>query len=254
MDNQAAIRRSLSPIATAGQHLSIRIIDNHNDILRTRPDIKINIQWVPGHTRVAGNEAADRCAKGAADLTYHCPGSFTSLAYIKRQIKEVSLSEWQQIWTTATKGREYCNIARRQRDWGPNWKPTKLITSADQTTASTIHQLRLGHGYFKSFLIRLPPYESTQCQCSERVQSVRHLLLGCRLHQDERRQAGITRETTLHSLLFTPRGIAMLQDFIRTTRVATRGWLLQRTDEGEGEDEWGWGRLREEPEGGPVEG
>ena len=97
MDNQAAIRRSLSPVATAGQHLSIRIIDNLNDILRTRPDIKINIQWVPGHTRVAGNEAADRCAKGAADLTYRCPDSFTSLAYIKQKIKEVSLSKWQQI-------------------------------------------------------------------------------------------------------------------------------------------------------------
>ena len=69
----------------------------------------------------------------------------------------------------------------------------KLITSADQTTASTIHQQRLGHGYFKSFLIRLPPYESTQCQYSERVQSVRHLLLECRLHQDERQQARITR-------------------------------------------------------------
>ena len=36
----------------------------------------------------------------------------------------------------------------------------------------------------------------------------------------------------------------MLQDFIRTTRVATRGWILQRTDEEEGEDEWGWGSVR----------
>ena len=125
---------------------------------------------------------------------------------------------------------------------------TKLITSRDQTTASTIHQLRLGHGYFKSFLIRLPAYDSIQCQCSERAQSVKHLLLGCRLYQDERQQAGITRETTLHSLLFTPRGTTILQDFIRMTKVATRRWLLQRADErlGGGEDEWGWGRLREE--------
>ena len=82
VENQTAIRKSLSPVATAGQHLSIRIIDNLNDILRTRPDIKINIQWVPRHTRVAGNEAADRCAKGAADLTCRCPDSFTFLAYI----------------------------------------------------------------------------------------------------------------------------------------------------------------------------
>ena len=47
--------------------------------------------------------------------------------------------------------------------------------STDQTVASSIHQLRLGHGYFRSFLIRLPSYDSTQCQCSERVQSAKHL-------------------------------------------------------------------------------
>ena len=34
-------------------------------------------------------------------------------------------------------------------------------TNTDQTTASTIHQPRLGHGYFKSFLTRLPAYDST---------------------------------------------------------------------------------------------
>ena len=45
MDNQAAIRRSLSPAATAGQYLAIRIINNLSDILQARPNIKINIQW-----------------------------------------------------------------------------------------------------------------------------------------------------------------------------------------------------------------
>ena len=99
MDNQAAARRYLSPAATTGQHLTIRIIDNLNNILQTRPDIKTNIQWVPEHTEVTGNEVADRCAKGAADLPGRCPDSFTSLAYIKRQIRGVSLREWQQVWT-----------------------------------------------------------------------------------------------------------------------------------------------------------
>ena len=41
---------------------------------------------------------------GAADLPIRCSDSFTSLAYIKRQIQEVSLREWQQIWTTTAKG------------------------------------------------------------------------------------------------------------------------------------------------------
>ena len=89
----------------------------------------------------------------------------------------------------------------------------RLGAFTDQTTTvtSTIHQLRLGHGHF---LICLPSYSPTQCQCSERVQSVKHLLLGCRLYQDERRQAGITRETTLHFFLFTSKGATMLQDSI----------------------------------------
>ena len=180
-------------------------------------------------------------------VLYVTPGNIKSpFAYIRRQIQEASLKEWQQIWTTAATGKRhgYCNIAQRQRDWKSSWKPTKLITSTDQTTASTIYQLRLGHGYFKSFLIHLPSYDSTQCQCSERVQSVKHLLLGCRLYQGERRQAGITRETTLHSLLFTPKGATALQNFIQMTKVATRRWLLRRADEREGEGEWGWGRLR----------
>ena len=54
VDSQAAERRPLSPIATAGQHLTIRIIDNLNGILQARPDVQINIQWVPGRTEVAG--------------------------------------------------------------------------------------------------------------------------------------------------------------------------------------------------------
>ena len=116
VDNHAAIRRSLSPAATAGQHLAIRIISSLSDILQARPDIQINIQWVPGYTEVAGNEISDRCTKDATGLPSRCPDSFTSLSYIKRQIQKASLREWQQIWTTTAKGQEYCNTAQIQRD------------------------------------------------------------------------------------------------------------------------------------------
>ena len=45
----------------------------------------------------------------------------------------------------------------------------------------------------------------------------------------------------------------MLQDSIQRAGVATRGWLLQRAGGRVGGDEWGWGRLREGPEGDRVE-
>ena len=102
-----------------------------------------------------------------------------------------------------------------------------------------------GRGYFRSYLIRLPNYDSTKCQCSEPVQTAKHLLLGCPLYREEREKAGIQRETTLQGLLFTQKGTAALIDFIQETGVATRKWLLQGTREKEEEDSWGWGSLRE---------
>ena len=195
-----------------------------------------------------GNETADKCAKSAAELPNRGRYAFTSLAYAKRQIQQKGLTEWKHLWETIGKGQEYCSIAQKQPLWGPSWKPTKLLNT-DQTTASTTHQLRLGHGYFRALLARLPSYNSTQCQCSERVQSVDYLLLGCRTYQSEREAVGITRETTLHSLLFTPKGTTMLQNLIKSTKVATRGWLLQGGNGSDRDDRWGWGRSGESTAG-----
>jgi ribonuclease HI len=254
VDNQAAIQRCTTPHPTPGQHLSLQIINNLQTILNARPNTKVNIQWVPGHTEVIGNEAADRCAKQAADLTPRSRQSFTSIAYVKRQIQQAGQREWQQLWNANSSGSTYCSIARGQPLWGPTWKPTKL-PNTNQTTASTIHQLRLGHGYFRSYLTRLPNYDSTRCQCSEPVQTAKHLLLGCPIYREERKRAGIQRETTLQSLLFSQRGTAALIDFIQETGVATRRWLLQDTGDDEVEDSWGWGSLREvQEEDGEEEG
>ena len=71
--------------------------------------------------------------------------------------------------------------------------------------------------------------------------------LSC-LYQGERERAGIGRETTLQSLLFTPKGTAALIDFIQEIRVATRRWLLQSPRESDEEDTWGWGSLQEAQE------
>lgn len=55
VENQAAIRRCTSPGPTPGQHLANRTLDSLHSILETR-DIRVNIQWAPGHTEVLRNE------------------------------------------------------------------------------------------------------------------------------------------------------------------------------------------------------
>ena len=115
-------------------------------------------------------------------------------------------------------------------------------------TASTIHQVRLGHGYFRAFLIRLPNYDSTRCHFSEQVQTPKHLLLGCPLYREERERAGIHRDTTLQGLLFTPQCNISLIEFIQERRVAIRKWLLQGVRESDVVDTCRWGSLQEEQE------
>ena len=68
IDNQAAIRRCTKHPPSLGQDLSLQIIENLPTILAMRLNTRVNIQWVPGHADVLGNEMADRCAKQAAEL------------------------------------------------------------------------------------------------------------------------------------------------------------------------------------------
>ena len=111
VDNQAAIRRCLKPHPTAGQHLSLQIIDNIQTILNTRPDTQVRIQWLPGHTAVPGNDNADACAKRAAQLPPRRGVSFMSLAFLRRQLQLGGQREWQQVWKTCSTGSSYTTTA-----------------------------------------------------------------------------------------------------------------------------------------------
>ena len=213
IDKQVAIRRCTKPHPTPGQHISLQIIENLQNILNTRPNTRVNIQWVFGHSGILGNKIADRCAREAIAHQQRSRQSFTSVAFIWRQIQYAGLREWQNIWQACSSGAVYSTTAQGILLWGPTWKPTKL-PKTNQMTASTIHQLRLGHGYFRSFLIHLPNYDSSRCHCSEPVPTPKHLLLGCPLYREEREKAGIQRDTTLQGLLFTPQGNISL---IKTT-------------------------------------
>ena len=170
--------------------LSLQIIENLQTILNTRPNTRVNIQWVPGHSGILGNDIADSCAREAVAHQQRLRQSFTSVAFIRRQIQYAGQREWQNIWQACSCGAAYCTTAKDIPLWGPTWKPTKL-PKTNQMTASTIHQLRLGHGYFRSFLIRLPKYNSSRCHCSKPVQTPKHLLLGCPLYREERERAGM---------------------------------------------------------------
>ncbi len=104
---------------------------------------------------------------------------------------------------------------------------------------STIMQLKFGHGYFKSYLIRLSNYETKKCNenCNF-TQTPKHLLLHCR-HFTHERSIMInqmkSQTTTLKTLFETKKNIENLRKFLIDTEIATRKWILEDTKENEEE-------------------
>src|SRR5215469_15167233 len=99
-------------------------------------------------------------------------------------------------------------------------------------TWSTMVQLKLAHGYFRSYLTRLPAYDSEICpNCDSRQKETpHHLILDCQ-NQSEIRKMTIRkldiRDQSLCTLFLTKRGQDQLFQFLTESKVATRKWLLQ---------------------------
>jgi hypothetical protein len=81
------------------------------------------------------------------------------------------LDQYDQIATTNT------TSYKKHFSWKLSSK-LQLPTGTRRELASAFYQLKLGHGYLKSYLFRLGHSESNWCQCGQKETS-EHLLLSC---------------------------------------------------------------------------
>ena len=105
--------------------------------------------------------------------------------------------------------------------------------------ASSFYQLKLGHGYIKSYLYRLNHTSNNKCSCGQK-EIPEHLLLSCKkleLRRKELLKELKVKKVTLSLLLHTKIGIEKTLVFLKDTRIATRKWHLERLEEEEEEEE-----------------
>lgn len=238
-DNQACVKRLSSPSAGPGQQWHIKI-SNVAQQLENR-GILLSVQWVPGHTGVEENEKVDLLAKEAAERPALAP-LFTSLSFLKRKAKEAQIKNWLELWKSSHHGKSYSG--------SPRATVRKVVATFPRKVAATITQLRIGHGHFNSYLVRIaPPGEMfTSCACGAGRQDPRHLILECRFYRKARK---VMKEElkglpiVLCVLLYTKRGLAVLSKYLTKTQIATRLWRLGT--ENDQEESWstaiGWGRI-----------
>ena len=89
-DSQAAIKRLKNPSLKAGLYY-VQSIKKWAKKFQDRA-IQLQLEWVPGHMNIKGNELADKAAKKGTELQHVTPESYMSLAFIKRKIREMGLA------------------------------------------------------------------------------------------------------------------------------------------------------------------
>ena len=223
-DNQAAIKRLKNTSLKAGQYY-IQIIRKWAKKFQNIA-IQLQLEWVPDHMNIKGNELADKAAKKGIELQYISPESYISLAFIKRKIRETGLIDWNNIWLESkSKGKHY-----KQFECKPNWKSSVKIVK--KQIFSSFFQLKIGHGYFKSYLNRASDSYPDVCFICNTKENPEHLLLHCKRYSSIRNK--LKKEKQLNQLslkiLFSSKqGQDFLLKYIEQTGIATRKNLLQNS-------------------------
>ncbi|KAF7567812.1 hypothetical protein PtrM4_124250 [Pyrenophora tritici-repentis] len=197
-----------------------------------RKQANIHLLWAPGHTDIVGNERADYLAKEA---TKEDPRSTTkSIAYLGTTIKRIQQTEQRQEYKKYKARATALNKATYSAKYPLKISKTiQMPQNTKRVTSSAFYSLKLGHGYFNSYLKRFKKRDSNRCTC-QNIQTPEHLLLYCHLYKDHRKTLLQTikhRPVTLPLLLHTSIGIEATLAFITSTRIGTRKWYLGQPTE-----------------------
>ena len=86
-------------------------------------------------------------------------------------------------------------------------------------------QLKLDHGYFKSYLIRLSEYTTNRCFICGTKENPKHLILYCKATQvvrEELKQKFDIKKFSLKNLFNTKIGQEFLFKFLEKTQISIR--------------------------------
>lgn len=242
-DNQAAIHRLARPSDNPGQAWQLRCIKAANKV--SQKGSHISLQWTPGHENTFGNEEADFLAKEAANQPP--TSNTTSFAMMGLRIKAMDNKDWKRIIHKYKKTITTANFRTYTRRFP--WQLRKRLIIPQDTPkviSSAFYQLKLGHGYFNSYLFPRTLHWTDLCICGD-LQTPNHLLLHCPRYRTQRsimKDTLKTNKLTENLLFHTKGGIEATLEYIRDTRISTRKWKLETEveldeDEEEGDEEEG---------------
>ncbi|XP_040062051.1 uncharacterized protein LOC120836973 [Ixodes scapularis] len=138
----------------------------------------VDFQWIPGHCKIPGNEAADGAATSAHTLFPNVEIPY-SRSDITSLINLHARNATQSLWKSSA--HHYPPLYLLDPDL-----TYRVSRNLPKRTEAVIHRLPLGVSYTQDFLHRIGKTHTPNCPGCDCVETISHLLCECALYDAER--------------------------------------------------------------------
>lgn len=147
-------------------------------LANNNPNTKFNIQWIPSHVGISGNETADRLANVSSNNTSRIHLTLKIPLTDAKRIAKLKIHElWQQHYDDCPVniGARHRSIIQSTIPKNPWFKEINLNSSDTRRIA----RIRTGHTFDKRFLKTINKSENQICDTCNVIEDSFHIIINC---------------------------------------------------------------------------